>query len=98
MSGYLEHGQWRDGWYDTRATQGEFVRTTSVFRLWISSDGSSAFPAEAGRPIATVPTDTIVGRQAGGRRPPARGKKRRGTSLLASRPNALITNGSRGAT
>jgi putative glutathione S-transferase len=49
MSGYLEHGQWRDGWYDTRATQGEFVRTTSAFRHWITADGSSPFPAEAGR-------------------------------------------------
>ena len=49
MSGYLEHGQWHDGWYDTRATQGEFVRTTSTFRQWITADRSSAFPAEAGR-------------------------------------------------
>jgi putative glutathione S-transferase len=49
MSGYLEHGQWHDGWYDTRATQGEFVRTASAFRQWITADGSSAFPAEADR-------------------------------------------------
>ena len=49
MSGYLEHGQWRDGWYDTRATKGEFVRTQSAFRHWITADGSSAFPAEADR-------------------------------------------------
>ena len=49
MSGYLEHGQWRDGWYDTRATKGEFVRTTSAFRHWITADGSSAFPAERDR-------------------------------------------------
>jgi putative glutathione S-transferase len=49
MSGYLEQGQWRDGWYDTRATGGEFVRTTSAFRHWITADPSSEFPAEAGR-------------------------------------------------
>jgi putative glutathione S-transferase len=49
MSGYLDHGQWRDGWYDTRPTQGEFVRTTSAFRHWITPDPSAAFHAEAGR-------------------------------------------------
>lgn len=49
MSGYLEHGQWHDGWYDTRATQGEFVRTASAFRHWITADPSSPFPAEPDR-------------------------------------------------
>jgi glutathionyl-hydroquinone reductase len=49
MSGYLENGQWHDGWYDTRATKGEFVRTTSGFRHWITDDGSSGCKAEAGR-------------------------------------------------
>jgi len=49
MSGYLENGQWHDGWYKTRATRGEFVRTTSAFRHWITADGSSACNAEAER-------------------------------------------------
>lgn len=49
MSGYLQDGQWHEGWYDTGATQGEFVRTTSAFRHRITSDGSSGLPAEAGR-------------------------------------------------
>lgn len=49
MSGYLEQGKWHDGWYDTRAHRGEFVRTTSQFRHRISADGSTGFPAEAGR-------------------------------------------------
>lgn len=49
MSGYLENGQWHPGWYDTRATQGEFVRTVSAFRNWITADGSSGYPAKAGR-------------------------------------------------
>lgn len=49
MSGYLENGQWHSGWYDTRATHGEFIRTSSVFRNWITADGSSGFPAEPGR-------------------------------------------------
>ena len=49
MSGYLEAGQWHEGWYDTGKTAGEFVRTTSQFRSWITADGSSAYPAEPGR-------------------------------------------------
>src|SRR6185369_899768 len=49
MSGYLENGQWREGWYNTRDTKGEFVRTTSAFRHWITGDGSSGFKAEAER-------------------------------------------------
>ncbi|MEO5661020.1 MAG: glutathione S-transferase family protein [Polaromonas sp.] len=49
MSGYLENGQWHDGWYDTRATEGEFVRSESAFRNWVTADGSSGYPAEPGR-------------------------------------------------
>ncbi len=32
MSGYLENGSWRNGWYDTRGTAGEFVRPQAGFR------------------------------------------------------------------
>ena len=49
MSGYLEAGQWHEGWYDTGKTAGEFVRTPSKFRSWITADGSSGYPAEPGR-------------------------------------------------
>lgn len=49
MSGYLDNGQWRDGWYDTRKTQGEFVRTTSAFRGRISADAGSRYAPEPGR-------------------------------------------------
>lgn len=49
MSGYLDHGQWHEGWYDTQATQGEFVRTVSAFRNWVTADGSSGYLAEPGR-------------------------------------------------
>jgi putative glutathione S-transferase len=49
VSGYLENGKWQEGWYDTRASQGEFRRTPSAFRNWVTADGSSGFPAEAGR-------------------------------------------------
>jgi glutathionyl-hydroquinone reductase len=47
--GYLESGKWTDGWFDTKKTGGAFVRPDSTFRNAITADGSSAFPAEAGR-------------------------------------------------
>jgi putative glutathione S-transferase len=49
MSGYLEDGKWHEGWYETGKTSGEFVRTTSRFRNWITADGLSGYPAEPGR-------------------------------------------------
>ncbi len=49
MSGYLENGQWHEGWYDTKATHGEFVRTEAGFRHWVTADASSGYLAEPGR-------------------------------------------------
>ena len=49
MSGYLKDGRWHEGWYDTGKTAGEFVRTTSNFRSWITADGSTGSAAEPGR-------------------------------------------------
>ncbi|NEX59949.1 glutathione S-transferase family protein [Noviherbaspirillum sp. 17J57-3] len=54
MSGYLDHGKWRDGWYDTAPSKGQFVRTTSAFRHRIvppdaAADGEERFIAEPGR-------------------------------------------------
>jgi putative glutathione S-transferase len=49
LSGYLEHGVWKTGWYDTRKTSGEFVRPSSQFRRRVTADGSSGFKAEPGR-------------------------------------------------
>ena len=49
MSGQLINGVWRQGWYDTRETGGEFVRRESVFRRWVTADGSSGFEPEPGR-------------------------------------------------
>lgn len=53
--GLLIDGKWHDQWYDTKATQGKFVRSQSQFRNWIVSpelfdanDGTH-FPAESGR-------------------------------------------------
>jgi glutathionyl-hydroquinone reductase len=47
--GYLKEGVWHDGWYDTRKTAGEFVRSESRFRERVSADGSSGYKAEPGR-------------------------------------------------
>ncbi|NGX17248.1 glutathione S-transferase family protein [Wenzhouxiangella sp. XN24] len=53
--GLLVNGAWRDKWYDTDATGGEFVRQDSAFRNWVTPDGSpgpsgsGGFAAEPGR-------------------------------------------------
>ncbi len=47
--GLLVNGQWQDKWYPTEKTGGRFVRQDSSFRHWVTADGSSGFPAEAGR-------------------------------------------------
>lgn len=53
--GMLHEGQWIDQWYDTKKTQGNFVRQESQFRNWITIDGKpgpsgeKGFLAESGR-------------------------------------------------
>jgi glutathionyl-hydroquinone reductase len=53
--GLLVNGQWTDGWHDTSATGGRFVRPQTSFRNWITPDGApgptgkSGFKAEPGR-------------------------------------------------
>jgi putative glutathione S-transferase len=49
MTGYLDNGRWTPGWYDTRATGGEFLRRASSFRDFVSADPASEFPAQPGR-------------------------------------------------
>ncbi len=44
--GLLIKGEWRDEWYDTTSTGGEFIRQDAQFRQWIGEPG---FAAEAGR-------------------------------------------------
>jgi len=46
--GHLENGAWREG-RDGRLVNGEFVRRDSQFRDRVTADGSSGFPAAAGR-------------------------------------------------
>ena len=47
--GMLVQGVWHDVWYDTRKTDGTFVRVDSAFRDRVTADGSSGFRAEPGR-------------------------------------------------
>jgi putative glutathione S-transferase len=48
MTGYLDNGSWTPGWYDTRASGGEFVRRESHFRNTITR-GNGEFQAEPAR-------------------------------------------------
>ena len=53
--GLLQDGKWVDQWYDTKKSDGRFVRKAPQFRNWITADGSAGpsgmggFKAEAGR-------------------------------------------------
>ena len=53
--GMLVDGVWNDVWYDTKSTGGQFKRSESAFRNWVTADGSAGpsgvggFKAEAGR-------------------------------------------------
>lgn len=53
--GMLVEGRWHDAWYDTKKSQGRFVRSESQFRNWITPDGSAGptgrngFKAESSR-------------------------------------------------
>jgi putative glutathione S-transferase len=53
--GLLQGGKWVDQWYDTKNSDGVFVRQDSSFRNWLTSDGragptgQSGFSAEKGR-------------------------------------------------
>ncbi|MDY0292695.1 MAG: glutathione S-transferase family protein [Desulfuromonadaceae bacterium] len=53
--GLLQNGQWVDEWYDTKTSDGKFIRQDSHFRSWVTKDGgagptgSKGFKAEPGR-------------------------------------------------
>ncbi|OEE62792.1 glutathione-dependent reductase [Enterovibrio norvegicus FF-33] len=53
--GKLVEGVWHDVWYDTKASNGKFVREDAGFRSWVTPDGEagptgeSGFKAESGR-------------------------------------------------
>lgn len=46
--GLLVNGQWHTDWYDTKSTNGKFVRKASVFRNWITADGESGITGDSG--------------------------------------------------
>ncbi len=48
MSGMMVDGEWKTE-DDIPRENGRFRRSTTSFRGWVSSDGSTGFPAEAGR-------------------------------------------------
>ena len=53
--GLLQEGKWVDQWYDTKSTNGRFVRKAPQFRNWVTVDGAAGpsgkggFKAESGR-------------------------------------------------
>lgn len=47
--GLLVEGRWVDRWYETEKSGGRFQRPETAFRDRVTADGSSGFPAEAGR-------------------------------------------------
>jgi putative glutathione S-transferase len=47
--GLLVDGQWKDQWYDTKKSEGKFVRQDSMFRDTIEASADAKFPAESGR-------------------------------------------------
>jgi putative glutathione S-transferase len=53
--GLLINGQWHDQWYETKSTEGHFIREDAQFRNWVTTDGrpgptgTGGFPAQSGR-------------------------------------------------
>lgn len=53
--GLLVDGEWKDVWYDTKPSKGQFVRAQSSFRNFVTADGDpgptgeGGFKAESGR-------------------------------------------------
>lgn len=46
--GLLQHGRWVDQWYDTKASDGRFIRKSPQFRHWITPDGSPGISGDGG--------------------------------------------------
>ena len=46
--GLLQEGRWVDQWYNTKESEGQFVRASPQFRNWITSDGSAGPSGDAG--------------------------------------------------
>lgn len=46
--GLLVDGEWVDQWYDTKSSEGRFVRSEAQFRHWITADGRPGPTGEGG--------------------------------------------------
>ncbi|WP_105264982.1 glutathione S-transferase family protein [Pseudoalteromonas sp. T1lg76] len=46
--GLLVQGKWRDQWYDTESSQGEFNREAAQLRNWVTAEGEAGPSGEAG--------------------------------------------------
>ena len=44
----LVDGLWKDQWYDTQSTGGQFVRWESRYRNWVTDDGAPGPAGEGG--------------------------------------------------
>jgi len=51
--GLLQDGQWVDQWYDTKSSDGKFLREDSQFRHWITADSSRDSSQPSNFPAAT---------------------------------------------
>ncbi|MEF1230971.1 glutathione S-transferase family protein, partial [Vibrio fortis] len=45
----LIQGEWHDVWYDTKASNGKFVREDAGFRSWVENRSDAPFLPESGR-------------------------------------------------
>ena len=46
--GKLIEGKWHDVWYDTKKSEGRFVRKDASFRSWVTVDGAAGPSGDAG--------------------------------------------------
>lgn len=47
--GKLIQGEWHDVWYDTKSSNGKFVREDAGFRSWVENRADAEFQPESGR-------------------------------------------------
>ena len=68
--GLLIDGVWRDKWYETRITNGRFVRTDAQFRNWITADGSAQTFSASFSPSEACWKQLLIRPRAGECQPP----------------------------
>ena len=59
--GLLQEGKWVNKWYDTKASNGHFVRKSSQFRNWITPDGAAGPTGAQGAANAVTITNNTSG-------------------------------------